>query len=301
MAGAEGLDAGGGSHQSSTWAELCDRYDGFIFDQFGVMHNGVAALPGAPELISRLHGMGKKLVILSNSSKRAVWTMGELPKIGFDPSAFIGAVTSGEEAWKALRDNWSGQTCVWLAKRDGSGVTDFLEGTQVGLGGVEEADFILASGTNTIRDGSSVLDVDCETSGDLEPYGAIFRRAVERCLPMICANPDFISPPKPGAAETFQPGHLARHFETLGGRVVYYGKPEKEHFAACVELLGLERHRVAHVGDSMHHDVLGALGASVPVVFVAGLLQSPLGVLETLGYHRHFHPETTCLEWPLST
>ena len=28
--------------------------------------------------------------------------------------------------------------------------------------------------------------------------------------------------------------------------------------------------RVAHVGDSMHHDVAGAVAASVPVIFVAG-------------------------------
>ena len=114
------------------------------------------------------------------------------------------------------------------------------------------------------------MSVDCEATGDVAPYAALFSRALERGLPMLCANPDFVSPPKPGKATTYQPGHLAAHYERLGGCVVYYGKPHAQHFEACVAGLGLPRHRVAHVGDSMHHDVAGALGASVAVIFVAG-------------------------------
>ena len=51
---------------------IADRYDGFILDQFGVMHNGVVALPGAQECFQKLAKAGKKLVILSNTSRRAV-------------------------------------------------------------------------------------------------------------------------------------------------------------------------------------------------------------------------------------
>ena len=71
-------------------------------------------------------------------------------------------------------------------------------------------------------------------------------------------------------ATTYEPGTLDAHYEALGGTCVYYGKPHKEHFAACVAGLGLPKERVAHVGDSMHHDVVGATAAGVPVVFVAG-------------------------------
>ena len=43
----------------------------FILDQFGVMHNGVLALPGASECYANLAASGKKIVILSNTSRRA--------------------------------------------------------------------------------------------------------------------------------------------------------------------------------------------------------------------------------------
>ena len=66
------------------------------------------------------------------------------------------------------------------------------------------------------------------------------------------------------------PGHLAQEYERRGGKVIYFGKPHKEHFEACVAGLGLPKARVAHVGDSMHHDVAGAAAAEVAVIFIAG-------------------------------
>ena len=249
---------------ATSWEQLSSLYDGFIFDQFGVMHNGATALDGAPALVARLAAAGKKLGILSNSSKRKEWTLRELPKLGFSAEHFVAAAvtTSGEEAWHALGAQWRGKACVWLSKKDGDGVNDFLDGTGVGLADVERADFLLASGTNVVRDGASVQAVECEQSGDLAPFAPLFARAIARGLPMVCSNPDFVSPPKPGKATTYQvrsppprtspdlarptlassglrlptyqPGHLAAHYEKLGGRVVYYGKPHREHFEACV-------------------------------------------------------------------
>ena len=243
-----------------------------VFDQFGVMHNGVEALEGAPDVVARLAKAGKKLGILSNSSKRKEWSLKELPKIGFSAAHFVpeAVTTSGEEAWHALAAEWRGKSCVWISKSDGPGVSDYLEGTGVDLAGVEAADFLLLSGTNVIRDGARLVAVSTEQTGDLAPFAALFARAVERGLPMICTNPDFVSPPKPGKSATYQPGTLAANYEALGGRVIYFGKPHHQHFAACVAGLGLPKERVAHVGDSMHHDVAGAIAAGVPVIFVAG-------------------------------
>ena len=50
----------------------------------------------------------------------------------------------------------------------------------------------------------------------------------------------------------------------------YFGKPHVPHFEACIRDLGLEKGRVAHVGDSLHHDVAGANASGISSVFVAG-------------------------------
>jgi ribonucleotide monophosphatase NagD (HAD superfamily) len=56
-------------------------------------------------------------------------------------------------------------------------------------------------------------------------------------------------------------------FELLSPR----RKPRKEQFLASAQALGCldDLSRVAHVGDSLHHDVAGAAGAGIASIFVA--------------------------------
>lgn len=77
---------------------------------------------------------------------------------------------------------------------------------------------------------------------------------------------------------------MAKHYEELGGDCIYFGKPQVAHFEACLRKLGLDPSTVAHVGDSLHHDVAGANAAGVSSVFVtSGIHQDdfeePIGSL----------------------
>ena len=54
----------------SSFAEVEGLYDAFLLDQFGVVHDGKTAYEGSAELIRRLQTLGKRVVVLSNSSKR---------------------------------------------------------------------------------------------------------------------------------------------------------------------------------------------------------------------------------------
>lgn len=47
-------------------------------------------------IVKNLATSGAKIVVLSNSSRRASTTMEKLKGLGFDPSFFTGAITSGE-------------------------------------------------------------------------------------------------------------------------------------------------------------------------------------------------------------
>jgi ribonucleotide monophosphatase NagD (HAD superfamily) len=91
------------------FAELVDCFDGFILDQFGVIRDSDSALEGAPECVTELVKSGKKLVILSNSSSLSSATVERLPKFGFDPENFVGAVTSGQEACHYIKDKFQGK------------------------------------------------------------------------------------------------------------------------------------------------------------------------------------------------
>ena len=51
-------------------SQLADRYDAFLLDQFGVLHDGTNAIPGAVDCFAQLVAHNKKCVILSNTSRR---------------------------------------------------------------------------------------------------------------------------------------------------------------------------------------------------------------------------------------
>ncbi|CAI7902074.1 unnamed protein product [Closterium sp. NIES-54] len=66
------------------------------------------------------------------------------------------------------------------------------------------------------------------------------------------------------------PGTLARQYEQMGGVVKCMGKPDPISFRAAQQLTGISLDRTIMVGDSLHHDILGAESFGIDCVFVAG-------------------------------
>ena len=265
---------------------LLDQYDGFILDQFGVMHNGSHGLEGAADAVAAMKEKGKKIIILSNSSSSSEATVAKLPKLGFDPKDFVGAVTSGEEASHYIASEFGGECApekknralfiTWKSPKVPSPM-DFVAkcGSIDVASSAEDASFIICHGADVIR-GPGPDGEAAETSlgsfyadGSLDIIEPVLKQCCERNLRMVCANPDFVMV-KPDGTKGHMPGKIARRYEELGGKVHYFGKPHVPHFEACIRDLGLEKGRVAHVGDSLHHDVAGANASGISSVFVAG-------------------------------
>ena len=81
---------------------FADRYQGFLLDQWGVIHDGQQALPAALAALGELKRRNKRLVVLSNSGRRAALNRRRLAEMGFNVAMFDAVVTSGEAAWQAL-------------------------------------------------------------------------------------------------------------------------------------------------------------------------------------------------------
>ena len=91
---------------------LAERYDGFVVDLWGVVHDGVQAYPGVTEALAQLQAAGKRVVFLSNAPRRS-WVVEELlARLGVPRELYVDAVTSGEVAWEMLRD----RTDPWFAR-----------------------------------------------------------------------------------------------------------------------------------------------------------------------------------------
>jgi HAD superfamily hydrolase (TIGR01459 family) len=226
---------------------LLDRYDGFLVDQFGVLYDGVQVLPGAREALVLLRERRKRVVILSNSGRRAAVNRERLARLGLEPELYAALVSSGEAAWWGLMQRTDeafadlGRRCLYFSRgRDLS----TLEGLDYQLApDADSADFVLLSG----------LDPDRAAR---ERCARALERAVQRGLPLICANPDMVS--LEGERRVDGPGAFAARYAAAGGEVRYVGKPWPAVYRMALAILELPPERVCAVGDSLEHDIGGA-------------------------------------------
>jgi HAD superfamily hydrolase (TIGR01459 family) len=241
-------------------AQLAGRYDGFILDLWGVLHDGQHPYPGVVDCLRRLKAAGKRLVVLSNAPRRVAQAVQRMAEIGVPPGLFDGVVTSGEDAWHHLKtrsDPWYaalGRACFHLGPLRDKGM---LEGQDIdAVGDIGRAQFVLCTGPESDDDA-------------VETYAALLDRARARGLPMICANPDLVVVHR--GRLTICAGSLAQRYEAIGGEVRWHGKPHRAVYERAFDLLGVaDRRRILAVGDSFRTDMAGAQAAGIDGLFVAG-------------------------------
>jgi HAD superfamily hydrolase (TIGR01459 family) len=250
---------------------LAPRYDGFILDLWGVVHDGVAPMPGALECLRSLIEAGKRVVLLSNAPRRAGDVVERIDRIGVPAVLYHNVMSSGEEAWQHLfrRDDsfYSalGLRCVHIGSERDTGIREGLGLDLVET--AEEAEFILNTGPAGWDD-------------RIEDYRPLLQRALERGLPMVCANPDLVV--MHGGRLVLCAGALAQWYEDRGGRVRWHGKPFRSVYETCFGLLGIDDlSRILAIGDSLRTDIAGAAGAGIDsVLIVGGIHADEFGVIE---------------------
>jgi HAD superfamily hydrolase (TIGR01459 family) len=242
---------------------LVERYQVFLLDQFGVLHDGTNPYPGAVEALSALKRAGKTIVLVSNSGRRARPNEARLLKLGFEPGSWDQFVSSGEIAWRSfhemaicekLRPNTK---CLLISREGDRSATEGLPFALTSDG--DDAELVLIAASEGDR-------------YDLDYYRRLFASAAARQVPCFCTNPDKIMLTSVGPR--FGAGQLADLYESLGGSVTRIGKPYAPIFDAALALIGNpDRRTVVCVGDSVEHDIAGGIGAGVSTALVlSGIL-----------------------------
>jgi len=251
-------------------AAIADRYDGYIVDLWGVIHDGVRPFPGAVEALERLVAAGKRVCLLSNAPRRAEGLIERLREMGVPDAAYHHLLSSGEATYLALRDRPDavhralGERCYMIGPEYNSGIMPDGEGVTV-VHRLEDADFCVV----TAWGGQGVL---------LEDYDPMLRTMRDRDMVMICGNPDLEV--IQGGARHFCAGAIGVRYAAMGGTMIYHGKPHRGVYEMALARLEIgDRGRVAGVGDSFTTDIPGARNAGIAAVFVAdGIYADALGL-----------------------
>lgn len=237
---------------------LLERYRYFLMDQFGVLHNGSEAYPGAAEALRTVKRNGGKVIIISNSGKRASVNKQRMKKLGFGDDCYDELVSSGEVAWTLLKHQFigrrfkAGSNCYFLSNDDDRSAVEGLALSQVKA--LDQADLILLSGQHLDQ---AALTSLCES---LIP-------AVKNNVPCVCTNPDKVAYGPYG--KVFSSGAIAQWYEEQGGEVIWLGKPHPEIYDHVLQTQGIiDRSEVVCVGDSIEHDIKGGAGQGLATVLV---------------------------------
>jgi len=243
----------------SGFAPLADRYDGFVLDLWGVIHDGVNAFPHAVDCLRHLRDAGKRTLLLSNVPRPndAVQTM--MRRMGIEDALYTDILTSGEAVRRALRsppDDWwagLGQRVFHLGPERDKPVLEGLPLTVTDR--PEDADFVLNTGPDDHRNPS-----------DMSEFEEILQDCAKARLKMICGNPDLVV--IRGGIRVLCAGSLAVRYRELGGDVRSVGKPDPAIYRPVLEQLNLPSDRILAVGDSLHTDIAGATGVGLAVCWV---------------------------------
>jgi HAD superfamily hydrolase (TIGR01459 family) len=236
---------------------LARRYDAWLTDIWGVMHNGLQPFPKAVEACRIFREGGGVVILISNSPRPRETAAEQLLEVGVPADCYDGIATSGDVT-RRLIANYSGKTVYHLGpERD----LPIFDGLGVTLGGLAESAAVVCSG---------LWNDEIETPDD---YTGLLEELYAHGLPMICANPDLKV--ERGDRLIYCAGAIAEAYAAIGGEVVYAGKPHKPiydlAFAQVMAKHGsaVPRHRIVAIGDGIRTDIAGAATAKIDSVFVA--------------------------------
>jgi HAD superfamily hydrolase (TIGR01459 family) len=243
--------------------QLCERFDGFLFDAYGVLVNSDGVLPGAAEFLERLRAKRLPFRVISNDASTT-------PEAKVERWAQWGLQLEPEE----LLTPWQVLAC------EDSPVS--LEGLGCFLIGTPLSRMMLWSVGGRLVERAEQLDA--LVIADEVDHHVLHRcdeglSLVARCLQegreplLLLVNPDLVYPRAHGFG--FTAGSLALMFEAslqrLFGRSFRFtalGKPQPYLYKLGLRELGLPRERVVMIGDQLETDVAGALAVGLPAVLI---------------------------------
>ena len=237
---------------------LIDKYKLFLFDQFGVLHNGEKPYHGMQQTLRELKQHGRHVAVISNSGKRAKVNAERIASFGYGDDLIDRVYTSGELAWLRLKELTRQHTedtplsVYYFGNDDDRSALSGMPITEIQ--NPAHADLIIIGGMGT--------PIRTEAS-----YKHFLQEAASGSVPAYCTNPDLLSFYKNGSVK-MGPGRIANIYRELGGKCSYFGKPHPEIYNHILSDFGITASQTICIGDSVEHDILGASRAGCSSVLV---------------------------------
>ena len=243
-------------------SEIAENYDALLCDVWGVVHNGVAAYPGAVAALRAYRRAGGRVVLITNAPRPSAPIVGMLDALGVPRDAYDEIISSGDTC-RVMIAPYRGR----IVHHFGPALIDdaLYEGLGVIRGPAETAEVIVCTDMPFDDDTPDLYEADLELW-------------LARGLPMICANPDkFV---EIGDKLVYCAGAMADIYAARGGEVLMAGKPYRPIYDEAKKLIesaaghALETSRILCIGDSVRTDAVGAAAFGADLLFITGSIHA---------------------------
>ena len=238
-------------------SQIASQYDAVLCDVWGVIHNGCEPFEASVNALIEFRKTRGLVILITNSPRPGDQIPAQFDEIGVSHDCYDAIVTSGDATRYALKRRAFDPVFVLGPDRD----LHLYEGLDLTFVELDQAKFISCTG---------LFDDRNETPND---YRELLSRALERDLPMICANPDIEV--MIGNQRIWCGGALAQMYQQMGGSVTYSGKPYQPIYDLCAASINKEAgravdlSRVLAIGDGIGTDIKGEQLAGIDALFVA--------------------------------
>jgi len=236
------------------FSEIITNYNGYIFDQYGVLHNGEKINTDAEHCLIKLIANKKKLIILSNSGKTENINKERMYQLGSRAIQYIKVITSGDVCRNLLVQNSGpfkglGKNYYIIGSNDSS----LYKSQYVRVDSIAKADFCLLISIDGFKHWDKVDE--------------LLNKMKQLNLTLVCANPDLFG--LTGDSISKSSGTIAAMYKRGNGKVINIGKPYMEVYNEALNYLKInEKNKILMIGDSIHNDILGANRAGIDSLFI---------------------------------
>ncbi|MFI3242347.1 MAG: TIGR01459 family HAD-type hydrolase [Alphaproteobacteria bacterium] len=243
-------------------SKIIDDFDVVVVGLYGTLFDGNAFTSEVRDSFEHLYRQGKKIVIVSNTSKRVSDVVEILKQNGVNPKFFYSIVTAGEilhYQLKMKKGLFASVGQKYYAFFKDEGVFDGLDYTQVF--DISKADFLYVG---------QKFSFDTQ----LEHYKPDLSFAASLNIPLVCAGNNTSN--FNGGVISVDSGAFAEQYATLGGAILTTGKPDVKILQYALDGIGSDKDRIVFVGNNLQTDVKMAN------------LFGIASVLISKGIHKHF-------------
>lgn len=240
--------------------DIADDYDAILCDVWGVVHNGRGPFEAACTALTEFRNGGGRVCLITNAPVPSQQVLDYMHKINVPIDINDDCVSSGD-ATRAELSHYAGKKVWRIATEEGWEHDRFLyNGLDLEfVDRPEDADLGLLIG---LRD---------QANDHPNDYKAELEAVAETGLKLICANPDLQV--RIGNRLHWCAGSLGQIYETIGGDVIYPGKPHAPIYDLAIKRLNavgrpLTKARTLAVGDGPKTDIRGAEAQGIDAVYV---------------------------------